>query len=159
MTLRSRGSMVATFQTKTEPLPWTGCLIWTGATKSGGYGAIWDGERTVGAHRYAWEGANGPIPEGMVVDHLCWTPLCCEVTHLRLTTQAENTRNRRPGRKSKSGTRNVYWSETRRAWFVQVMHDGVFHYGGSFPKDQLAEAEQSAIALRGRLFGDHSGDH
>lgn len=51
----------------------------------------------VSAHRYAWELANGPIPEGLYVLHTCPggdNPGCVEITHLRLGTHAENMQDR-----------------------------------------------------------------
>lgn len=41
-------------------------------------------------HRWAWEFANGPIPEGMIIDHLCRNRACYNVEHLRLVTHVEN---------------------------------------------------------------------
>jgi hypothetical protein len=35
---------------------------------------------------------------------------------------------------------------------VTARHNGKTYYGGVFPLDQLAEAEEAAIALRNRLF-------
>jgi hypothetical protein len=44
------------------------------------------------AHRAAWTAVHGPIPEGMTVDHLCRTPRCVRVDHLRLLSRSENSR-------------------------------------------------------------------
>ncbi len=73
-----------------------GCLEWTGRTDRDGYGRIrvGDGKR-VGTHRLAWELVNGPIPPEVMVRHfVCDNPPCCDVTHLRLGTSAENTADR-----------------------------------------------------------------
>ena len=73
------------------------CLEWTGNVQPRGYGMVRVGSRTDGsrrmmlAHRRAWELANGPIPEGMQVMHLCNNKLCCNPDHLRLGTSSENT--------------------------------------------------------------------
>ena len=45
-------------------------------------------------HRLAWEVAHSPIPEGMVVMHICDNPACCNLEHLKLGTRAENNRDR-----------------------------------------------------------------
>lgn len=68
----------------------TGCLIWTGARTSGGYGQITIRRRAVQLHRFTWEAANGPIPAGMCVCHTCDRPACLALGHLFLGTQADN---------------------------------------------------------------------
>lgn len=42
------------------------------------------------AHRYAYEQAHGPIPEGFVILHECDNPSCINPEHLRAGTQADN---------------------------------------------------------------------
>ena len=74
------------------------CWPWMLSSGSHGYGqACWGiGQgRSAGttAHRVAWIAANGPIPEGLTVDHLCRNRLCCNPSHLRLLTLQENARD------------------------------------------------------------------
>lgn len=68
------------------------CWLWQGKP-SRGYGRIRiDKDRpVVGAHRYSYELANGPIAEGLVIDHLCRVPMCVNPRHLEPVTIAENT--------------------------------------------------------------------
>ncbi len=67
------------------------CILWTTSLDSDGYGRMtWHGERFVKAHRVAWMEQVGPIPEGMVIDHLCRTPCCVYVGHLEPVTEREN---------------------------------------------------------------------
>ena len=67
----------------------SGCIVWTGGT-SRGYGKVrWQG-KLLQAHRLVWESVNGPIPSGLVIDHLCRNRACCNVDHLRVVTTAEN---------------------------------------------------------------------
>lgn len=75
----------------------TDCLLWGGAMNSKGYGCFAvDGVSQL-AHRLAWEDANGPIPEGMTVDHLCRTRNCVNTEHMELVTIAENNRRKVAG--------------------------------------------------------------
>lgn len=50
-----------------------------------------EGQR-VYAHRHAYEQANGPIPDGLVLDHLCRNRWCCNPDHLEPVTNEENIR-------------------------------------------------------------------
>lgn len=70
------------------------CIVWTGAANSKGYGCFWaDGKSTL-VHRLAWEDANGPIPDGMTIDHLCRVRTFVNVAHMQLVTIAENNRRK-----------------------------------------------------------------
>lgn len=53
-----------------DPQP-NGCVWFTGAVQSNGYGRVSKDGRTVGAHRAAYELFVGPIPEGHTIDHEC----------------------------------------------------------------------------------------
>ena len=69
----------------------TGCHVWIAGKDGHGYGAFSYLYRTVGAHRFAWERVNGPIPRGMYVDHMCRNPACVNPAHLRIVTPRQNT--------------------------------------------------------------------
>ncbi|MHB1172823.1 MAG: HNH endonuclease signature motif containing protein [Lacisediminihabitans sp.] len=49
--------------------------------------------RPVYVHRLAWQDANGPIPDGMLVCHRCDNPACYHLPHLFLGTYADNNRD------------------------------------------------------------------
>jgi hypothetical protein len=84
------------------------CLVWTGPLNKDGYAVCYVrglGRRGagkkgpgkyVGAHRRVWELINGPIPEGLQIDHVhargCRVRACLNVAHLELVTPAENSR-------------------------------------------------------------------
>lgn len=81
--------------------PVTGCLNWTGAKNQKGYGRLRaKGRGLVLPHRIAYELAKGPIPEGLVIDHLCRNPACCNPDHLEAVTQQENARRGNSGLKN-----------------------------------------------------------
>lgn len=75
------------------------CWDWTGGLDSCGYGMLRvpgprSSHKKARSSRVAWEIANGPIPDGMCVLHSCDRPKCCNPRHLRLGTQADNTRDK-----------------------------------------------------------------
>ncbi len=78
------------FWSKVEKVPFETCWLWGGAITSGGYGSVRAGGRTCRAHRVAYELTNGPIPEGMEVDHLCRVRSCVRPDHLEAVTHREN---------------------------------------------------------------------
>lgn len=59
-----------------------------------GYGCVAEPQtnRMLLAHRVSYEIANGPIPDGMVLDHLCRNPACVNPAHLDAVPQRENVR-------------------------------------------------------------------
>jgi hypothetical protein len=46
------------------------------------------------AHIVAWVAANGPVPDGMVLEHWCARRNCRAVHHLEPVTQSENLKRR-----------------------------------------------------------------
>ena len=64
----------------------TECWIWNGPSTARGYPC----RNRQRLHRVAYEWANGPIPEGMVIMHKCDTPLCVNPAHLEAGTYLDN---------------------------------------------------------------------
>lgn len=79
------------FDEKWVPEPNTGCWLWTASSNRQGYGYFSIGRKIRGAHRASWELHRGPIPDGMVLDHLCRVPSCVNPDHLRVVTPRVNT--------------------------------------------------------------------
>lgn len=76
------------------------CWPWKGATQAAlGYGhftvRLGAGKRQhVGAHRFSWSIANGPIPDGAQILHSCDNPPCVNPRHLRLGSFDANMADR-----------------------------------------------------------------
>lgn len=63
------------------------CWIWQGNSDNGrGYFSIMWAQKRRYVHRVAWELVNGPIPDGLQIDHLCRNKRCVNPTHLEPVT-------------------------------------------------------------------------
>lgn len=133
------------------------CLVYTGHRDKLGYGKLRAYGKPMLAHRFAWEIENGPIEDGLYIDHICHNPPCCNVNHLRLATQKLNMENQKRAHKgSSSGVRGVYWNAQRKMWQTQVRHNGKAIYCGLY--ETIEEAEKAVIAKRNELFAYNDAD-
>jgi hypothetical protein len=75
----------------------SGCWEWQGDRNHAGYGkvvTVWKykdrKQKTKIAHRLVYEALVGPIPAGLVIDHLCRNTRCVNPSHLEPVTNKEN---------------------------------------------------------------------
>lgn len=96
------------------------CWIWTGRAQGRGHGQIMLDGKHLGTHRVAYELLVGPIPEGLVLDHLCHNGSgcrggedclhrrCVNPAHLEPVTMRENVlRGEGPAAKQAAQTRCI----------------------------------------------------
>lgn len=72
------------------------CILWSGATDSR-YGVVAlpraiAGNTVVKVHRASFLRTYGEIGMGLTLDHICMIRTCCNVGHLEVVTQQEQTR-------------------------------------------------------------------
>lgn len=60
------------------------------------------------AHRVIWEMHYGPIPDGMLIDHINMNGADNRLENLRLATKSQNGMNRRGNKGSKTGLKGVF---------------------------------------------------
>jgi len=66
------------------------CWNWVGTTNNYGYSSLLIKGKYWQGHRFSYTLKNGPIPEGLVIDHLCRNRVCVNPKHLELVTNKEN---------------------------------------------------------------------
>ena len=140
----------------TMPEPTTGCLLWWGTTTHGGYGVLRIRGKIHRAHRYAWEQEVGPIPDGLFIDHVCHTPACVNVDHLRLATPTQNGQHRRGRRKNRpnSYARGVYKTDSGKYAARLKLNGSIVWLGSYATPDAAARAAEDG---RERMFGEYAG--
>ncbi len=82
------------FWDKVHCEPNTGCWLWAGAEKGGGYGSFHYLDKSWYAHRASYEMHIGPIPDdGRCILHKCDVKLCVNPEHLYVGTRSDNVRD------------------------------------------------------------------
>jgi hypothetical protein len=80
------------FWAKVEVHQPAACWEWTGRMGDQGYGIFGYRETVFNPHRVAYTLLIEPIPDGMVIDHLCRNRRCVNPDHLQVVSHEENTR-------------------------------------------------------------------
>ena len=74
-----------------------------------------DGKRRY-AHRVLWESAFGPIPEGMMIDHINGDKKDNRLENLRCVTNQQNAYNR-------ADVKGFTWDKWSGKWKAQIKHN------------------------------------
>lgn len=152
-------SMVEKLEAHTTVIPETSCVVWVGCCNQKGYGRLQHHGKLFAAHRVAYEIKHGPVPIGMVIDHLCHVPACVNPDHMRVCTNNGNAKNRKLNANNKSGFKGVYRNGYKgkkglpARWVATIQSDGKTISLGSFStKEEAHEAYRSAaVELHGEF--------
>jgi len=74
--------------------PISGCWVWQRYLGLEGYALKRRDGKRIPAHRYYYEMYRGPIPAGLMMDHLCRNHACVNPSHLEPVTAKENAARR-----------------------------------------------------------------
>lgn len=88
------GKAILSLEAKSTKITESGCWIWMCGEDKDGYGQFSLQNKNIRAHRASWMVHVGDIPQGMCVMHRCDIPACINPHHLRLGTNAENTKDK-----------------------------------------------------------------
>ena len=100
-------TIVERFWVKVETGEPDECWLWQASRDPMGYGRFNASPGRLPstlAHRIAYTWTIGPIPNDLVLDHLCRTPSCVNPYHLDLVTHGENTRRGVAGERNRNKT-------------------------------------------------------
>lgn len=112
--------------------------------------------RTHMLHRIIMDTDNSLIS----VDHIDHDGFNNKKENLRLSTIAQNTKNREKNNSNNvSGYRNVCWMSKKKKWRVQIQIDGKCTKIKDFPEDQLESAGKLAEDMRKKYYKEFSGNN
>jgi HNH endonuclease len=97
---RSWEQVLERIMAKIEMVTESGCWIWTGANKGSKepYGRVYFCGRQFSVHKLVYELLKGPVPKGLVLDHLCRVEPCANPDHQEPVTDKVNIyRGHAPG--------------------------------------------------------------
>ena len=93
------------------------CWEWNGnKNPKTGYGKKTANGNSVLAHRWVYETLLGPIPKGMVINHLCSNPSCVNPHHLEVVSQAENCRHGKGSRLTANDVKEIKAAKNNKRW-------------------------------------------
>lgn len=119
----------------------------TSNERSGKYRTFVYNGKAYKAHRVIWEMTNGPIPSGHSIDHVDGNGLNNRISNLRLTTHAENLRNRKPQKNNPYGLKGVSYCKATGMWVSYITVSGKRIQLGSFRHKCLAAVAYAKGAL------------
>jgi hypothetical protein len=91
-----------------------GCWPWLGSQDFEGYGRVQFDRKTFKAHRMAYELTYGRLDSGILVQHSCDNPICCQPKHLVPGTNTTNQEDKLLKGRQTAGERNSRAKITRQ---------------------------------------------
>jgi len=102
-----------------------------GSSTNDGYVKVHLNKKSYPAHRLMWLLYHGEHPENFV-DHINGDRSDNRICNLRIVTKAENAKNRRATKGSKSGLNGVVWRNDSHKWRAFIRWDNRLEHLGSY---------------------------
>lgn len=112
-----------------------------------GYWVVEVNRKKTPVHRIIWEILYGPIPNGMVIDHINGIKSDNAINNLRCITVVNNNRNRGVSNKSKSGVNGVSYKE------ISGRNGNIFRYWSARIKDNYGKVHSKVFSIE--KLGNH----
>lgn len=125
----------------------------TGSVGVNGHSVVVVDKRHYMTHRLIWAMTNGPIPDGMEVDHINGKRNDNRIHNLRLVTQAQQAINKGMSKSNTTGHTGVYFYKPLGKWFAAIRVDGRLKSLGYF--DDLNDA----VAARQEGVNTYYGEY
>ena len=103
------------------------------------------------AHRMIWIWHNGPIPNGLFIDHINGVTDDNRLSNLQLCTPSENIKKSVVRADNTSGVSGVHYNSRDRVWVVNIYIDRKITFVG------LSKNKEDAIAMRLEAERKHYG--
>jgi hypothetical protein len=100
------------------------------------------------AHRIISEMFDGPIPEGIQIDHADGNPFNNRRSNHRRATPTQNRHNMRITSRNSCGVKGVYYEKSRGLWVATLRSNGTIYRLGRFQTKGLAAVARAKAAIR-----------
>ena len=122
-----------------------GCWTWTGYINHNGYGRVRHEGRQRQAHRWSYELFVGPIPERLVLDHICRNRACVRPDHLEAVTQSVNVLRGNPSN-GNVGKTHCKWGHEFTPENTQITRSGKRRCQTCSRNETRARRQRKAVA-------------
>jgi hypothetical protein len=126
-----------------------------GSTNNNGYVIVCMDYKMKGAHRIIWEMHNGPIPEGIDIDHINGIRSDNRIENLRLATRSQNIANKLVAKRSTSRLMGVTHDNARNNWRAVINANGKYKTIGRYPTKGLAAVAYAKASIQ--VYGKFAG--
>ena len=116
-----------------------GCIHYTKAGRPACKSVYINGRHEM-AHRVIWEMHNGPIPKGMVIDHINGGATDNRLANLRISTHAQNSQNKRRSSTNTTGVKGVFYRAKDKRYVAVVYANGKYVFSKRFVDIESAKA-------------------